>query len=1017
MNKYIILANGTPLDTFEDLGISLNYQIQDILDITKRNTSYSKTIELPGTPHNNRFFQQIFDVNIDNINFNPNIRIPAVIQVGDNEILNGNLQLVNIFVDNKDIRYEIVVSGALRDILGQLSDYSLRDVDVDFSEYNHIRNKTNILASHNYQIVKNNNLIQSQSGDGYVYPYIVNGNSDDVLDNWYIYDAFPALYVKTIIDKIFQFSEFTYTSNFFESEYFKKLIIPYGEDKLQLSDEEVDNRLLRVGIDGSLPEYDGLTQYGNPMVPTGYRAIFDSTIIEWDNGWYYNSDISYYFPLNRESGSLLIGGSDVDFQDNLNQWNFYGYVNQNPGYYDISFDGKLVAKWFSDEGQDIRWKGDSNIEYIYYLYLFKASGGFQPLDQSGAPVAPGQYGTLFYTPSNTDDNPSPWYDEQANLSFELNASNVWLEPGDVIKIRFGTRWPKAMKWDIDGVVANQNEKMNLRWVLAETLGGQPTKLEIKPSTNASMGNELVNMNQVVPNIKMKDFFLNIVKMFNLIIQDNPNKENDLIIEPRDEFFKSRQKVLDWNHKLDNDSDIKITPMSELDATAYSYKYKDDKDFYNVEYTSETGKEYGELLIDVVNDFSQETKKMELIFSPTPDAENYINGRVAPFFCDIVNNEFKPKKVNHRILFYSGPLSYSSSFRLRDSENETLASAYNMNYYPYCGMWDDPTEPVYDLGFGRTDKVYWETNQFPINTLYEQFHKSTLLGITDINARLLEATFYLTPRDIALFDFRDIIFLLGSYWRVNKIKDYNPVGADSLTKVVLYKLVDINIYEPDRVEIVTSNESCPTDIILIRNKKGWYHVSASGQPITEDCCKSIGAHWVNGKCAQRTFEPIKPHRDRTKPIKVSVGGTDVAPITEKYGPISLTKNNNSVNRTGVSVSGRGNYVPQDADRAFIMGNNNTIIPGVKDSIVIGNNIRAIEEGTIYLGDVKIDQSGNITTSRNLIIDGGEDIVFPVGKTNLIDVIDGTKESVRNRGGDSKARPIIDGSGNNRTSPGI
>ena len=129
MNKYIITAQGKPLDTFDDFNISLNYQIEDILDITKRKTNFSKTIELPGTKNNNLFFQQIFDVNIDNINFNPNLRIPANIRIGDNEILVGNLQLINIINENKDIRYEVVVAGSLKDIINTFQDYYISDLD------------------------------------------------------------------------------------------------------------------------------------------------------------------------------------------------------------------------------------------------------------------------------------------------------------------------------------------------------------------------------------------------------------------------------------------------------------------------------------------------------------------------------------------------------------------------------------------------------------------------------------------------------------------------------------------------------------------------------------------------------------------------------------------------------------------------------------------------------------------------------------------------------------------------
>jgi hypothetical protein len=44
----------------------------------------------------------------------------------------------------------------------------------------------------------------------------------------------------------------------------------------------------------------------------------------------------------------------------------------------------------------------------------------------------------------------------------------------------------------------------------------------------------------------------------------------------------------------------------------------------------------------------------------------------------------------------------------------------------------------------------------------------------------------------------------------------------------------------------------------------------------------------------------------------------------------------------------------------------------------------------------------------IIEGGYEEVMDVSKTNLIDVVDAGNESVRPFGGDSKLRPIIDGS---------
>jgi hypothetical protein len=44
---------------------------------------------------------------------------------------------------------------------------------------------------------------------------------------------------------------------------------------------------------------------------------------------------------------------------------------------------------------------------------------------------------------------------------------------------------------------------------------------------------------------------------------------------------------------------------------------------------------------------------------------------------------------------------------------------------------------------------------------------------------------------------------------------------------------------------------------------------------------------------------------------------------------------------------------------------------------------------------------------IVTDGGEDVVFPIDKTNLIDVIDGGQDVVRGYGGVSKQRIVIDG----------
>jgi hypothetical protein len=135
--------NGTILDTYGDIDISINYQIDDILDITKRNTTWTKTITLPGTSENNKFFKHIYDVNIDNITFNPAKRIPVLIRIGTNDVLKGFMQLMNVIIENKQIDYEVSIAGSFRNIITTIADYGLGQIDL--KEYNHTRTQESII--------------------------------------------------------------------------------------------------------------------------------------------------------------------------------------------------------------------------------------------------------------------------------------------------------------------------------------------------------------------------------------------------------------------------------------------------------------------------------------------------------------------------------------------------------------------------------------------------------------------------------------------------------------------------------------------------------------------------------------------------------------------------------------------------------------------------------------------------------------------------------------------------------
>jgi hypothetical protein len=227
------------LDLSKDLSSEFTYAIDDIQDFAARNTGFSKTIILPGNAINNKLFGHIFefsssnfyDSTADNVgyNFNASKSASCVIYVDKIQVFKGIIRLLEITIDRGTIEYECVVFGELGGFVTALNNDKLEDLD--FSAYNHVWNATNILAS--WEQASGT----TASGMGYYYPLIDYGQ---VLTNkkHCSYKAFrPALFVKEYIDKIITNSGYTYEAPFFDTNLFKRLVIPNNQRFLSNSSD------------------------------------------------------------------------------------------------------------------------------------------------------------------------------------------------------------------------------------------------------------------------------------------------------------------------------------------------------------------------------------------------------------------------------------------------------------------------------------------------------------------------------------------------------------------------------------------------------------------------------------------------------------------------------------------------------------------------------------------------------------------------------------------------------------
>ena len=466
--------------------------------------------------------------------------------------------------------------------------------------------------------------------------------------------------------------------------------------------------------------------------------------------------------------------------------------------------------------------------------------------------------------------------------------------------------------------------------------------------------------------------------------------------------------------LDEKFDVIQVPMSELDVNRYDFKYQEDEDYINKKYIDEAQEIYGNYSVEFLNDFSTQAKEVSVSFASTPDTDLFLYDKVAPFFAEVdSSNAVKPKKVKPRILFYTG--LKDGEFLLRNTPISQSIAYYTK--YPYCGMWDEPRNANYDLGFGKTKKIYWNSPNYPNNTLVNQFYKTALNEIEDVNSKLVIAYFYLTPTEIKDFDFRDIILLNNGYYRVNKIIDYAPNALDRTTKVELFRITDIDFFSVTSETLPGSDFECPTDIVAYGSIQNFIYMSLSGKPITKSCCDLLGGIYVDGVCkGKKTGGGGIGYGD---PVDVDYGGgisnqryrlpsygPDSGPVYSNR-PVDQNKNNNSINSPDNIVLGSNVYVPTRTNNVVAIGDNINIRPVVTYAFVIGNYNFGDYSIAIIVGDLLITTDG-IQYANPYLIDAGENTVMNVAKTNFIDVVDGGYNSVRNFDGDSKLRPIIDGS---------
>jgi hypothetical protein len=900
------------IDIKEDESFSTNYSIADIREPQSRQSSYSKTITVPNSHNNAQAFEHIFELNATG-GFNPKMRRDAYLYVDSNKIFEGYAQLKSFTVtDSQDIVYQLVLIGELSTLYGELGQLKINELDWD--DLDHELNSTN-----------QENSWTPTLGTGYVYPMIDYGFTQSRLQ-WDVIDLFPAVFVREYIDRMFAYAGKTYQSDFFDTNFFKSLIIPYNKARMELTDAQIKDRTFRASRSSnqsSAPAYGGST----------VTVLFndDTTAPNFDDGANYDPATGI-FTVDKSGWYTL---SSV------------GYVRMS---YSVTSPAGGAVRYLPT--QDVR----------VFPRIRKVGGGVMA-QGAGCRITVADANEFASTYITADD---PTYPDLDYLAFasppnavRVEFVNVYLAAAEQYRVEYilatiartGAPASTAMEFyrtDTNALAAGSYEFAILTGSFFQS------KLT---DTLVRWGDTVVMETAIPENVNCTDFLTSILRMFNLYCEIDREDPNNYLIEPAVYFYGTN--VIDWSKKLDNDSEIEVTPVGALDVGSFFFTYKSDTDYFNANYTQAWGEVYGEIEVDADTDFYKDEKKTELIFSPTAISDMDTGEMPLSTIFKMGNGgTVQPYNGNIRILIWGG---------LKPAPTLWQYDVVGLqSQYPYAGHLDDPYNPTVDINFGFVRQVFYRDSYQPItwsdNNLYNAYYSQFIEEITHPDSKLLTAWFNLNSFDIQSIDFRSLYFFKDSYWRLHRVYDHNPV-IPSLTKCEFLKLVTGTVFTPTTREIVGGL----TDVGLPKLVGGKNRDGNSMSAYND--VRRIAVYGEGnyiGRTAENVFITGNNNRVLDGLTNVTIIGTD-----------DLTPEENGIYIGGLKLSTPKIY------RALL----NQTGTNAPVATVMENTIGAIVWTRVTNGEYRGTLSGAFTSAKThaLIVSGEDSIAYVEYTTNILTII--------------------------------
>jgi len=757
MQLYI---NDILVELNKSIPFPLTFQISDIRDLSARKGSSSKTITLPGTRINSNIMSTVYALTTADstsgsviANFDPSIKAKARYYQDGILQFEGIIQLKECIKKNGSWSFNMVMFAEQIDIVGLLKNYKIKELG--WSEYNHNLTALNQTNSWTGVIQKdgvnyNNYSGTDWLGEGYYYGLIDYG-MDRLTPSTFETDNIPLqVFLKSIVDKMFEKIGVTYDSEFFDSQLFKKLLMAY-EGGVFPSIDAATATAQSIETD----QINFASGYLVEQTLTGTLPIFNPGTVWTASGISSFIDV----PYSCDSGTNVDPSSQIQSSEPLK------FVSSFEGDYTINYSGS------HDVNLDVTLTGGTgttsvnaqNIQAKYLLYIN------------------GQYVTNNLIWQNQIDSTSLTNSFTATFDVDIDIS---LDVSDTVEIWVQFFWggtkvdnPTATAVSVDFNVASNTSALDLTYAVQE----------IQPGSN-------INIKSFLPDMDCFTFFKGLVTMFNLYVKPDTDNPYNLNINPLNDFYNGSANALNWTELLDESKDIKVTPTVNFSAKEYQFGFADDKDYWNERYQEDVTRQYGSKSVKSGSQFATTVTKMILPFS------NKLLGEI-PETNLVVPRNFQVKTDESGVSEITQKKGKPFIVQIKNGNVGTLQSgdwthineldvATVKTEYPYVGHLDDIDTPTFDLQFDVPSYVFYNVPagvSYTTNNLW-LYHEKFIKELIDRNGKMLSCSLRLNSNHINSLDFGDLINIDGVVYRLQKIAEYNS-NDDNSTKSELIRLIE------------------------------------------------------------------------------------------------------------------------------------------------------------------------------------------------------------------------------------